>query len=267
MNRGITTVADMGYIMYTYAYHSDYWYYDAYQRYTVLNGCVLADENRFSYRKDQNIHYKQNRREHRNCETHIIARKFWKDQRKSGKDNGLEILSMYGAEGDDIVALLVLQYGLQVIGVDKDYYQLPNLDMISTQGVQQGIRVDRLPKTLQHLNWNSTLWLLHLAINGDISDNVPRLTEKGKRGLALEATILTDDNPFTTAYTVFGDDFLSNLYEVILPYPMLIDAAITPYDVYTLCATGEWYNYVRHNGNRIALPDVWNLYGGDYAII
>lgn len=263
MRNGITKVADMGYIVYTYAFHPDVWYMDmAYQLYSTLSGCVLADENRFSYRKENNKHYKANRIEHRDDTVHQHARKFWREQRETGGENGLHILSMYGAEGDDIVALLVLQYGLKVIGVDKDYYQLPGLNMVNTQGVEQGIKVERLPKTLQHLQWDNTMWLLHLAINGDISDNVPRLTEKGRRGLDLEATILADDNPFEAAYYAFGDSFTRNLFEVILPHPMLVDEQLTPRDVYLMCIDREWYDYVLYASERITLPNVWSIYGG-----
>lgn len=262
MNNGITTVVDMGYLMYSYAFNRDIWYCGEYEKYTILSGCVLADENWFSYRKDKNIHYKENRKQHKFNETHIIARNFWREQRETGSDNGLEILSLYGAEGDDIVALLFLQYGLRIVGIDKDYYQLPDLKMKNTRGIDQGIKKERLPKTLYHLGWDNKMWLLHLAINGDISDNVPRLTPKGRKGLQIEADILASGNPINEAFSRFGGAFLDNLYEVILPYPRLINSDITPWDVYQLCVEKKWYDYVKTNAKKIMLPNLWSIYGG-----
>jgi len=262
MNNGISFVADMGYIVYTYAFNPEVWYADmACQKYTMLSGCVLADENRFSYRKEHNKEYKANRKDYGDKPEHIKARAFWKELRCNAPYNGLHIISMFGAEGDDIVALLSIQEGLSIIGIDKDYYQIPNATIHNAKGDTMGIREDKLPKALEDVAWNNETWLLHLAINGDVSDNIPRLTPKGRSGLRLEYDALTADNPTERAYKLFGDEFLDNLYQVILPYPKLVDTDMTREDVYELYSRGLWYDTVRNMTERIPLPNVGDIYG------
>lgn len=253
MDAGITAVADLGHIVFTYAFYPTIWEGGTYIDYATVSGVVLADEGRGkSFRKQHAAAYKAQR--DYTTDTQIQARQFWNEIRDNAESRGHHIISIPGYEADDVVALLAMHYGLGIIGVDKDFFQIEGTSVRSASGVERYISPERLAKGYSQVSWSPQLWLLHLAIDGDAADNVPRIRDKGRRGIAEEASILLSPRPFTEAYNLYGDVFLENLWQVILPHPMCVDPDLRPYDVYWLCDEGKWREFVVSKTAPIPLP-------------
>jgi hypothetical protein len=236
-------VVDLGYLAYHYAGKLDLWELEKHLYY-ARNGCVMANESSHNFRKVYNPQYKANR-VHRDDDYHLKARALWKS---IVEDDNFLCVSIHGLEGDDIIALYHVHYGVSVISKDKDFHTLPDLFMQDIFENSRKISDLILPKTYNSVDWNYNKWLLHLAINGDASDNVMRLSVPGIQGLKVERDILLEpDNEkmFDTAFKEFGDMLLYNLFQVTLPMPLW--AGVDEYKLFALLSSNVWYDYVKKN--------------------
>ena len=94
------------------------------------------------------------------------------------EDHSLLKLEVPGLEADDLVSILSLRYNLPVIGGDKDLLQVPDLYLQTLEKEVLPISkfAKRQPKAYQEFVVEPKDVLLVLALMGDKSDDIPRLS-------------------------------------------------------------------------------------------
>jgi 5'-3' exonuclease len=243
------TVIDLGYLVYQFVDKPEYWDNIKYL-YTKNEGFLLANEGvRYSNkRKEYYPPYKENRKEIRNKELHKRVKEFWKE---IINNNIFEVMSLEGLEGDDLCALLSIKYGLTIVSNDKDYLQLPGIEIKHLDETPNKIRQDKLPKTLQKIPFTSEEYLLYLTINGDKADNIPQIRGEGRPGLYTVLDILNSSNRWDTALDYYGYNLIRNLMLIILPHYSVLPYRITELDVFELVKEAEYYNTIKRDGINI----------------
>jgi hypothetical protein len=146
-----------------------------------------------------------------------------------------------GLEADDIVGLLAWMHGpIDLLGVDKDLFQLGDriARMTRVGGEEVGLEsfFKKLPVRLQAVQRTPENVLFLLATMGDKSDNIVRLIPPYKLDGFVE--ILFSKNKWHDAYFKWGEEFLLNLYMVMVPFPGLF--GLSPIEALDLVAKGQW---------------------------
>ena len=163
--------------------------------------------------------------------------------RNKGKDNILEIVhalrnqindekllplcSIEGLEADDIVTCWYLfNRDQKIVGVDKDFFQLPNLEIIYYHNLKPYYfmeTVEKLPDYVQSLALKN--FALYQMLLGDVADNIPRLLLKGKEGKEQIKDVLNTKDLQNTLYKLFGKESIEkNAKLVLLPYYEYMDS-------------------------------------------
>jgi hypothetical protein len=167
------------------------------------------------------------------------------------RQSALYLYEHDGAEADDIVAAVVQRAPreLRVIGVDKDYAQLPkaytyDAMLLPTrysphrqrlEGV--GFRFGCFPKSVQaHIC--RTTFAAALAVFGDTSDHVPPLHTRYKPAECIEDFALGGQMAYNLLYERYGSAFAHNLRLVLLPSPLFLKRPLS--DAELVAAAASW---------------------------
>lgn len=208
------------------------------------------------WREDVMPGYKQRRRDNRDTNQHLADNKrlvdgfvteHWLD------DDGLEMVTIPGLEADDIVALTAAWFdeAIPVIGIDKDFLQLPDLQVYKHNGYRMTLAdfARRLPGRIGHLVQKPSDVLVCLVLLGDKSDSVPRILPKGSRWLDWMASIMLEPDPLRIAAAKLGQTAVANnVYVTILPCPYVLKPQPDPIEVLDLVISGEWWERVSEVG-------------------
>lgn len=172
------------------------------------------------------------------------------------EDKRVTTVRMAGLEADDLIASYAVwewqtatsprSEPTTVIGIDKDYLQMGDLIYLQkTDGSHVGFHgwKSKMQKTIQPVLTEPWQVLLCLVLLGDASDNVLRLIPPYKLNYLLR--ILRDKNPWQTAYSIYEDAFLINLYLTILPGAWCFETVPTPLETFHIIKDGglwAWYD-------------------------
>jgi len=149
-------------------------------------------------------------------------------------------------EADDILALLYVHKQIDcIVGVDKDYLQIPG---IALQGIGSDpvktIRTAsvgrRFPKAIQPIDTPMHL-LLTLVLMGDRSDSVPRLLPARRFDLYWE--VVEAKRFCYKGYLLFGPKFMRNLVLILLPPPVLLKKKLKKMShLFRMVEDGSYWN-------------------------
>ncbi len=219
-------VIDGGYLTWTYGSNPKY---QAHFNHNIVRDCLILFDSDTSARKRFWPDYKRIR------QTKVETYQRDADARAAVNAFRAHLLEMPsllirgydGLEADDLIALLSWRVpDLRVLGIDKDLFQLPHLQVGTLNGetVTVAKYVRHLPKTVQAaaaeaFDRDPTRVALSLALLGDEIDSVPRLIPP--RQLDLYRTVITAAHPWLTAWKLFDAAFTRNLRLVLLPWPGL----------------------------------------------
>ena len=138
----------------------------------------------------------------------------------------MPICSIEGLEADDIVACWSLfNPNEKIIGVDKDFFQLPHVETVLYHNLSCYHLIDtigKLPQYVQKLACHN--FALYQILLGDVADNIPRLLAKGREGKEqIEDVLKTNDLCSYLLKTFKEDNVLRNAKLVLFPYFGRID--------------------------------------------
>lgn len=144
------------------------------------------------------------------------------------------VVKSVGYEADDLIACYItITENLDVVGIDKDLLQIPNIKLSYIDKNQQvalkSITPNMVGKRLLHYigdNISPYQWLLFQILNGDKSDNIPRIIEKHSNGLNTIVTLLESQSPFSSAYELIGENFVTNLKLILLPHYSMLELSV-----------------------------------------
>lgn len=161
------------------------------------------------------------------------------------KEAQLPICSIQGLEADDIVACWnIFNPQDKIIGVDKDFFQLPNVEYVYYHDLKPYSVISclgNLPQYLQKLA--SRNFALYQILLGDVADNIPRLLAKGKEGKEqIEDLLNTRDLESYLMKTFKPDEVLTNAKLVLFPYYTYFEPTDFSIDWFDYWCNGEYYN-------------------------
>lgn len=174
--------------------------------------------------------YKGKRKEKRDNDPEVAMRREWVSRFRDfiREDSIIPSIEMPGAEADDLVAMLWLKgYGDAIIGIDKDFLQVPNIRLMDAHG-NHHVHRKVFPKYVRS-PVRSWAWVLCQSIFGDKSDSIPRLMpSNGFIARALWGRICRHSSPYDYCAELFGHStLLQNLLMVLVPTPLLRDQPYT----------------------------------------
>lgn len=205
-------LVDMGYLTFKLAF-GGYWIWEE----ENIKDIKLAAWDSHSLRVKDYLQYKQFRRESYSEEQEFV-REFRKEVRQLSE---LPIVEIEGAEADDIIACYALFHGDPIIGIDKDYFQLPYVDYVYGHSFNTySFDNLKIPKYLQELANKD--FALYQMLYGDVADGIPRLLEKysvGKQQVEDILKLYDDKNSlYDYLLNTFEDKIVTNAALVLLPY-------------------------------------------------
>lgn len=182
------------------------------------NVSMFAVDNK-SKRKELYPAYKQ----YRNVGKDAVIQMVWELRKQVEQDAVLPLCSIEGLEADDLVACWYLfNKDDQIIGVDKDFFQLPGIEYVLYHNTKEYTYVNTvslMPDYVQQLAYRN--FALYQILLGDVADNIPRLLAKGKLGKEQIAEVLVADdydNLGDWLLMTFGEQVKINAGLVLLPY-------------------------------------------------
>lgn len=205
---------DLGYLTFKLAFGS----FDTWQAKYGSDVAIAAVDNK-PKRKELYPAYKQ----YRNVGKEEVIQMVWQLRKQIETDAVLPLCSIDGLEADDLVACWNLFNPKdKIVGVDKDFFQLPNVEYVYYHNMQPYsviAAIGNLPQYVQTLA--SRNFALYQILLGDVADNIPRLLAKGKLGKEqIEEALQADDNGDLETYLLktFGNQAKINAGLVLLPY-------------------------------------------------
>jgi hypothetical protein len=218
---------------------------------------LLVLDSPRSFREEHWSEYKANRRVDTTPEQEIRLYMVKSFRDKLAQDHLLTTVRVDGLEADDVISVLALYTcvpEIQVIGVDKDYLQLPRgLKMMTLSGEVKTLEAfqAKLPKTIQGAVTRPLDVLFTLALMGDAIDNIPRLIPPRKLDQFLDIMEPTEPGDrIVRALAYFGDDFARNVYLAVLPGPWVYDPVPGPQEVLDHLSGGTYWTQVLSPGVR-----------------
>lgn len=228
-----STLVDGGYFSFAYGCRSR----DAWDSIRHLHSHTLFLMDRKSYRAKFFEDYRARRKVKRNQQMYDEVREFrsylW------DHESLIHAAAVEGAEADDLVALFFMankKHYRQVIAVDKDLYQIPDLRdrMVNIQyeSSSEGRTVMRKPPSYIIENyvrpWTSGEMVFLQALLGDKSDSIPRLIPsrnpaRGEVWEELHPRGSTLAERFIIAAELFGNQFWINVELAAIPGNLLRD--------------------------------------------
>lgn len=192
------------------------------RHYTRDSGAVILMDAHRNFRHDLLPQYKEHRRDAEKDD----ALKKWKRDNVVffrgilEEDPSLATIRIEGYEADDLIGLYSwLQPGktIQVLGTDKDLWQLPNVHLTNHLGqvTDKTKAIKSFPKGIQSVITSRNKFVLALALYGDASDNVSRIAPKYVTKHI--ARIMRSKKPWHTFHDALGAALVFNLKLVFLP--------------------------------------------------
>jgi len=169
----------------------------------------------------------------RNTGKSEILQDVWALRDRINEEKQLPLCSIEGLEADDLVAC----WGLfnpdhLIVGVDKDFFQLPNVGTVLYHNLQpygKNAAIEKLPVYLQELARDN--FALYQMLLGDIADNIPRLLSKGKEGknqIEFLKNATDHGHLAESLQDLFDDQIITNAKLVLIPY-------------YEYCQAEDWF--------------------------
>lgn len=222
---------DGGYLTFKMAFGS----FEAWQYNYGEDVSIFAVDNK-SKRKDVDSNYKAGRNKGKEDIIEIVHSL----RNQVNEEKLLPLCSIEGLEADDIVACWHLFNATdKIVGVDKDFFQLPNLETIYYHNMQPYYfmeTVKKLPEYVQSLAISN--FALYQMLLGDVADNIPRLLAKGKEGKEQIKEVMNTKDLQDTLYKLFSKESIEkNAKLVLLPY---YECMNSDYWFETWCR-GEYY--------------------------
>ena len=228
---------DLGYLTFKMAFGN----YDMWQVQHGTKVGIAAVDNR-PKRKEVYPAYK----EQRNSKSDpAVIDAVWALRRQIEEERVLPLCSIEGLEADDIVACWQLfnPYD-KIVGVDKDFFQLPNVENLYYHNLKPYNYLNtlaKLPQYVQPLAANN--FALYQMLLGDVADNIPRLLSKGKEGkqqLEFIYTAIKDNHLMDSLLDLFGEAIITNAKLVLLPYYEWFDGGSS--DWFKMWCLGHYHN-------------------------
>lgn len=165
-------------------------------------------------------------KEHRKEGDEIVLRQVREMRDEVKQFSRMPVCEIDNCEADDIVsAYYIFNPEMPVIGIDKDYFQLPNLAYTYSYRYEPYTKagvLSKVPIYLQELAQSN--FALYQMLYGDSSDGIPRLLARGKRGKEQVEDILSTNNLCETLQCLFEDAIFTNAALILFPW----------------CGFGEW---------------------------
>lgn len=172
-------------------------------------------------RKELYPQYKQYRNTAINKQA--VVRMVWELRKRVETEAILPLCSIEGLEADDLVACWQLFNPQDVIvGVDKDFFQLPNLRYVyyhTQKPYDKYALIEKLPEYVSELVFKN--FALYQILLGDVADNIPRLLAKGKLGKEqVYHALYANDCGVLGEWllSTYGEQVRINAGLVLLPY-------------------------------------------------
>lgn len=227
---------DLGYLTFKMAFGN----FDMWQLKNGANVSIAAVDSR-SKRKDIYPSYK----EHRNAKNDENVEMVWELRNRVQKEQVLPLCKIDGLEADDIVACWQLfNPSDHLVGIDKDFFQLPNVENVYYHDLKPYNFLDslkKLPQYVQPLACKN--FALYQMLLGDVADNIPRLLAKGKEGKE-QLLYLQNAMSLNKLSVALGDLFKTsiviNAKLVLCPYYEWFDEGST--DWFEMWCLGHYYN-------------------------
>lgn len=224
---------DGGYLTFKLAFGG----FDSWQMKHGSNVSIFAVDNK-PKRRELYKDYKKNR----NVGKELVVEMVHELRDRVDQEKLLPLCSIEGLEADDIVACWnIFNPDDDIIGVDKDFFQLPNVDQVyyhSLKPYSFRDTVDKLPSFVQDLAIKD--FALYQMLLGDVADTIPRLLAKGKAGkeqLYMIDTAIQRNQLSECLLSMFGYDIKRNAQLVLLPYFAYCEVA----DWFDTWCKGEYY--------------------------
>ncbi|RTK96563.1 MAG: hypothetical protein EKK64_03780, partial [Neisseriaceae bacterium] len=205
---------------------------------------AIAAVDSKSVRKQLYPDYKK----YRNVDKDAVLEMVWSLRREVENDKLLPLCQIDGLEADDLVACWqIFNPDDVIVGVDKDFFQLPNEPDIFYHNMKSfdfNPFVEHLPNYVQELA--SQNFALYQILLGDVADNIPRLLAKGKQGKQqIEEVLKYDDFGEVDCWLLdnFGEQAKINAGLVLLPFYTYCDFDIYTFNDWFECwALGHYYD-------------------------
>ena len=205
---------DLGYLTFKLAFGG----FESWQHKHGANVSIAAVDNK-SKRKELYPDYKK----YRNVGKDDVIRMVWDLRKQVENEKLLPLCSIEGLEADDLVACwYIFNPNDDIVGVDKDFFQLPNVNHVlyhTKKWYEKRAAIEKLPDYVQQLAIEN--FALYQILLGDVADNIPRLLAKGKLGKEqLEYIRSATKGQFlrNVLIDLFGDAVKVNAGLVLLPY-------------------------------------------------
>lgn len=217
-------------------------------KFDFLKDLLVLDSEK-SFREEHWAEYKANRRKPQSPDMELMKERVRKFRARLDRDWMLTTVKVDGLEADDVVAVLTLHAiaeEIHVIGVDKDYLQLPpyRLKMETLGGDLATISNFRghLPKTVRPQIKAPVDVLFTLALLGDTADNIPRLVKpyhlKDFNWVMEEEDL---GKRIARATEFYGPEFARNMYLAVLPGPWVYSPVLSEEEVLERISKGTYY--------------------------
>lgn len=225
---------DLGYLTFKLAFGG----FESWQHKHGANVSIAAVDNK-SKRKELYPDYKR----FRNVGKDDVIRMVWDLRKQVENEKLLPLCSIEGLEADDLVVCWDLfNPEDDIIGVDKDFFQIPNLSHTFYHNMKAYTKyaaIEKLPDYVQALAIEN--FALYQILLGDTVDNIPRLLSKGKKGKEeiVEALNMIEYGCLGEwLLNVFGYDVKINAALVLLPY---FEYGTFDTDWFDCWASGHYY--------------------------
>lgn len=177
-----------------------------------------------------------------------VVKMVWELRKQVEIDALLPLCSIEGLEADDLVACWQLFNPEDVIvGVDKDFFQLPDLRYVyyhTQKPYDKYDMLEKLPEYVSELVFKN--FALYQILLGDVADNIPRLLAKGKQGKQqITDALKWDDFGEVDCWLLdnFGEQAKTNAALVLLPFYTYCDFDIYTHEDWFECwASGHYYD-------------------------
>lgn len=190
---------------------------------------IFAVDSR-STRRDLTPDYKLNR----NVGKEEILDAVWDLRRQIEDEQILPLCKIEGLEADDIVACWnIFNPTEKIVGVDKDFFQLPNVEYVYYHDLKPYSfmqTVGKLPQYAQPLA--SRNFALYQMLFGDVADGIQRLLPKGKEGKHQLEFILV----------ALAQGHLAESLQDLYDNKIILNAKLVLFPFYEYCQTSDWFD-------------------------
>lgn len=263
MFKGIKKIVDAGYYTFVVGLHGDFAHWNKERIEFKRDGVLMLLDRSPTFRKELLPEYKSRRKKKRDDDPERMAKyqRVREFRALVEEDPVVPTIAYPGVEADDLVALLHLwtqwedRKPFQVVAIDKDLYQVPGLHAVmkDRMGKTKPFQMRKLSGYAKQPKppWS---WAFTQAIYGDKSDSIPRLlSSNGHQARRQYLHCTKTSKPlhcFRRARDLFGEQFMRNLWLVLMPGPFLrIDWPMMQKDweyTFSLLTTGAYWTVAQN---------------------